>query len=86
MASDTALVMFLTRGGMSQKRAAAFERWLDDKAPAGIGGATLARYIFDYGQRERAMMFDDLRRTEFEATNRIGPNGHRGDVQGGLYF
>jgi hypothetical protein len=42
---DTFIVCLLRRGGCSQKQAAAFERWLEDETPAGIGPWKLGQCI-----------------------------------------
>jgi len=45
MGTDSPLVEMLTATGMSPKRAAAFERWLEDERPVGIGVAEFERAL-----------------------------------------
>jgi hypothetical protein len=42
---DSYLVELLRKDGCSQKQAAAFERWLEDSWPVGIGPAKLSQAI-----------------------------------------
>lgn len=49
---DTFIVTLLIKGGCSQKQASAFERWLEDECPVGVGPARLTECI------RRAMMSD----------------------------
>lgn len=52
---DTALVSILVGLGIKQRRAAAFERHLDDKAPYGFSGDLLADLFHKHVAKQQAI-------------------------------
>lgn len=49
---DTPLVSLLRRGNLSQAQSAAFERWIDDHLPAGVGSFRLGAVILAYAREQ----------------------------------
>jgi hypothetical protein len=59
MARNTLLVRTLMDGGMSERRAEAFERWLDDYRPLGISSVTVEGCLIRH-EANNIARFDNL--------------------------
>lgn len=53
--ANTLLTEMLLNGGCSERQAAAFERWLEDVHPVGIGVAKLERSVQKLMMRDSAL-------------------------------
>lgn len=75
---DTLFCELLRGGGLSPRRAAVLERWLDDKTPAGLTSDELYRVIRDSTRRDLVAMGCEitiLKETiaELNSAARFGP-------------
>lgn len=59
---ETPEVLVFVRLGLSERRARAFVRWLDDANPVGISGAFLAKLVQDALDVERGRQQEEVDR------------------------